>query len=684
VIGLRRRQARCVAVLIAIQCFPALAQDPAASPSGRVAYDAVYFSAFAPRTALDMINQTPGFVFDAGDEEVRGFEGAVGNVLIDGQRLSAKSQTLSDVLSRVPASEVLRIEILRGAEVAGDPSGAAVLANVIRTRTANSGTWEAGAEVTNQEKPVPNGRLAWSGRSENTQYSVGASTFGHDHDSTGVRDVTNADGVSIAERRGATPHQQHDHALNGQVTTPVGDGKLTVTGQAAYTDFEEQWSLLTLTPAGAQIEDEYAPYEEDTRSGEAGINWQRPLGAWNLELVGLATRKKFASDITSTRYDAANVQDEQYTQTVAQDSGETILRGTLTRPLGRGRLETGGELALNTLDGGSDLTLDTGGGAAPVDVPNANLRVEEKRAEGFVSFATPLNGNWSFDARLAAEFSRLEFTGDTERSEKLNYVKPRVQLTRKLGPHQLQMRVFRDVGQLDFTDFVSTAQLADDVISGGNPDLRPQSAWAMELDADLRFPGDAALRVRAFKHYLDDVVDFVPVGPAGDQFDAPGNIGSGTLLGAAFTVRLPLKKLLPGGTLIVDAIFSDSQATDPTTGRQRDISEYIEDELSAQLRQDLTTLKLAWGLTFESFSPDTDYKLREVDSFRQLRMLNAFVETTLIDGFKIRLTANSITSDTEVRDRRFYEPDRTGQLEVRELSHFRPGTWWLLTISGNF
>jgi len=680
---IRRRHARCAVLLFALHNIAALAQDPQAAP-GRVAYDAAYFGAFAPRTALDMVKQTPGFVFDAGDEEVRGFEGAVGNVLIDGQRLSAKSQTLSDVLSRVPASEVLRIEILRGADVAGDASGAAVLANVIRTRTANSGTWEAGAEVTNKERPAPNGRLAWSGRSADTQYSVGASTFGHDHDSTGVREVTNGDGDLIAERRGATPHEKYDYAVNGQVATPVGEGQLSITGQAAYTEFEERWSLLTQTPDGAQIEDEYAPYEENTRTGEGGINWQRALGAWTLELAGLATRKKFSSDITSTHFDAADVQDEQYTQTVAQDSGETILRGTMTRSLGRGRLETGGELAINTLDGTSDLTLDTGGGAVPVEVPNADLSVEEKRAEGFVSFATPLNGNWSFDARLAAEFSRLEFTGDTEQSEKLTYVKPRVQFTRRFGPHQLQMRVFRDVGQLDFTDFVSTAQLADDVISGGNPDLRPQSAWATELDADLRFPGDAALRVRAFKHFLDDVVDFVPVGPVSDQFDAPGNIGEGTLLGVAFTVRLPLRQLLPGGTLVVNAMFSDSQVTDPTTGQERDISEYIEDELSAELRQDLTGLNLAWGLTFESYSPDSDYKLREVDSFRQLRMLNAFVETTVLKGFKLRLTANSITSDTEVRDRRFYQPDRTGLLEVRELSHFRPGTWWLLTFSGNF
>jgi hypothetical protein len=175
-----------------------------------------------------------------------------------------------------------------------------------------------------------------------------------------------------------------------------------------------------------------------------------------------------------------------------------------------------------------ELTADDGSGPVPVEVPNANLRIKENRGEAFVSHAWQINPLWSLDSRLAAEASRLSFTGDTEQSVSLTYVKPRVQLTRKFGPHQLQMRVFRDVGQLDFTDFVSNARLADDVINGGNPDLRPQTTWAAEVEGDLRFPNDAALRMRLFHHWLDDVVDFVPVGPPDALIDAPGNIGSGT------------------------------------------------------------------------------------------------------------------------------------------------------------
>ncbi|MCU0890524.1 MAG: TonB-dependent receptor plug domain-containing protein [Sandarakinorhabdus sp.] len=60
-----------------------------------------------------MLARLPGFTFDPG-EAVRGFGGAAGNVLVDGQRPSAKSDTLESQLRRIPASSVDKIEIIRG------------------------------------------------------------------------------------------------------------------------------------------------------------------------------------------------------------------------------------------------------------------------------------------------------------------------------------------------------------------------------------------------------------------------------------------------------------------------------------------------------------------------------------------------------------------------------------------
>lgn len=661
------------------------AQTPAVtSESGRVVYDAAFYAQFAPRTALDMINQTPGFTFDGGDDETRGFSGAVGNVLIDGERLGAKSQTLEDVLLRVPANEVVRIEILRGADVAGDASNSAVLANVIRTRTAGGGTWMAGFEMTNTDEPTPTGRFAWSGRSEDREYSVGATTYVHDHDSENARKVTDGSDTLVAERFGESPHRQGEHALNGQYSQGLGGGRLVVTGQAAYIDFTEDFRLRTNAPDGTPLESEIDPYEETTRSGEVGMTYQRTVADWDMTLTGLVTRKRNESDVVSTLFDGDGVQDSEFTQALRRHSGETIARGTFARDLTVGRLEIGGEVAVNTLDGEMDLTFDQGSGPEPIEVPNANLSIEENRGEAFVSHAWQINPLWSLDSRLAAEASRLSFTGDTEQSVSLTYVKPRVQLTRKFGQHQLQMRVFRDVGQLDFTDFVSSAQLSDDVINGGNPDLRPQTTWAAEIEGDLRFANDAALRLRLFHHWLDDVVDFVPVGPPDALFDAPGNIGSGTADGVEMSLRMPLKPLLPGGTLTVSGTWQETDVVDPLTGEHRQISDFAENNIEAELRQDLNVAKLAWGFSYEGYSADSDFRSSEIDTFRQLHKLDAFIESTWIAGVKIRLEFQNILDDEEERDRRFYDPDRNGMLALRERAEFYPDMWWMLTVSGNF
>jgi hypothetical protein len=647
-------------------------------------YEAVFYAPFTPRTALDMVNQTPGFVLLEGDEDDtrRGFSGAVGNVLIDGERLTAKSQSLRDVLGRVPATEVRRIEILRGSAVAGDASGAAVLANVVRTETAGNGTWEAGTEVTNQREPTPTGNLAWSGRKDATEYSVGGKLYLHDHGSTGSRKVHDGTGAVIAERYDTNPHKSEEYSLNGQVSRPWGTGDVTVTGQLSQGEYRNQATLLTLAPDGAQLEYELNPVADRTRDGEVGLTYRRVLSVWNMELVALATRERALADVSSTHFNAGNELESVYAQRIDRDSGESIVRATFAPRLAAGRIETGGEIAANTLDGAVDLTLDVGNGPTAVDIPNGNLRVDENRGEVFISHVWNIDERWSLDSKLAAEASRLSFTGDTEQSESLAYVKPRVQLTRKFGAHQLQVRVFRDVSQLDFTDFVSSAELADDVIQGGNPDLKPQTAWALELDADLRFGSDAALRVRLFHHWLDDVVDQIPIGPPGNQIDAPGNIGEGTLMGTEISLQVPLRAVLPGGTLSFYGTWQNSEVRDPVTRVLREIGDIAERSIKGELRQDLNAAKLAWGLIFVGASAASDYGLREIDTYQEVQRLDAFIET--IANVKLRLAAYSLLDDSEKRDRRLYSPDRTGVLVRREIGDLMPGTWWMLSMAGSF
>lgn len=108
---------------------------------GRTVYPASFFQQFAPSTALQVVERVPGFRLQDIDQDVRGFGQAAGNVVINGERPSSKSDNLETLLAQIPAARVLRVEVGPGdgfgAEFAGRPQ---VLNLVLTDDTGVAGT----------------------------------------------------------------------------------------------------------------------------------------------------------------------------------------------------------------------------------------------------------------------------------------------------------------------------------------------------------------------------------------------------------------------------------------------------------------------------------------------------------------------------------------------------------------
>ena len=85
------------------------AQTPAANQQAQV-YEPAFFTRFAPKTAADMVGNIPGFQISRQDDE-RGFGQASQNVLINGRRVSGKSNDAGTALGRIAADTVVRSEI---------------------------------------------------------------------------------------------------------------------------------------------------------------------------------------------------------------------------------------------------------------------------------------------------------------------------------------------------------------------------------------------------------------------------------------------------------------------------------------------------------------------------------------------------------------------------------------------
>jgi hypothetical protein len=648
----------------------------------RLRYPPEWYAAFAPRTALDMVRQTPGFTLLEGEER-RGLSGAVGNVLIDGRRPVAKDQKLEEILQRIPASQVQSVEILRGVDTAADASGQSVLVNVVRTPFSGQGFASAGFESAPDRDPMPNAVLAWSGRAHTVDYAVGASTYSLERELPGTRRLTDVDGNASGTRRDFSPRDYGEYALNGEAAVDAGSGRLRVTGKASYSRYHEDSTVESFDATDVFTGSDFNPYTETKRGAELGARFDRAVGPWDITSMLLLTRSRFAGDITSTHRDAAGAVGSIFAQQELRDSGESILRGTLARDLGpRNRVEIGVEGAVNTLDAKLALTFDFGDGPFDVPVRNANVEITEKRTDAFFNHVWRFDDRWVLSSRLAGEFSRLEFSGDTNQVVELAFFKPSLQLTRDFGKSsQWRVRVGRDAGQLDFADFVSSVSLTDERVDGGNPDLRPPIESSLELAADFRPTDSIAVTLGVFHRWVRDTADFTAVGPPEDLVDAPGNIGDARIRGAQVTARLPLP-VLRGASVNVDATWQRSSVKDPITDRSRGISGFQEFEIKAGLRQDLP--KFAWGLNYTEKSASSSYLLREIDRERKSPSLEAFAEFALMRGLRVKLVAVSLLGQDEWRERRLFEPDRRAGAYTAERSRREPGHWYQLYVSGSF
>jgi outer membrane receptor for ferrienterochelin and colicin len=166
--------------LIASVSSSAFAQQPIASAvvdtpdrdAQRETYPPAFFAQFQPNTALDMVERIPGFTMRSGDTE-RGFGEAATNVLINGRRPSTKSQDSNDILSRIPASTVLRIEVLDGASL-DIPGLSGQVVNIVARAVELSGNWQYAARFEEGTAPqLTEAEVSLSGTRGDLGFTVG-------------------------------------------------------------------------------------------------------------------------------------------------------------------------------------------------------------------------------------------------------------------------------------------------------------------------------------------------------------------------------------------------------------------------------------------------------------------------------------------------------------------------------
>ena len=162
---------------LCIMTLPANAEE--VEQSSRVtAYAASFFANAQPYSAFDMLTLLPGYTFSEADADIRGFVGAAGNVLIDGNRPASKHESLETILRRIPANAVSRVELIRPGAPGIDMQGHTVLANVVRMRGVKTrGSTELGSSFYDRDLSAPRIAGEFSRQSDERLLEVSAARY---------------------------------------------------------------------------------------------------------------------------------------------------------------------------------------------------------------------------------------------------------------------------------------------------------------------------------------------------------------------------------------------------------------------------------------------------------------------------------------------------------------------------
>lgn len=311
-------------------------------------------------------------------------------------------------------------------------------------------------------------------------------------------------------------------------------------------------------------------------------------------------------------------------------------------------------------------------------------------------------GRNQFEYGLGGEISTIKQSGDAVQKRNFSFLKP--QLAFIYAPNQgKQTRISfrREVSQLDFSDFVSSTIFEDDNLAFGNPNLRPETTWKLEVGYQRQFGQDGVVNLLAFHDWVEDVEDLLPLAPILDpSAEAPGNIGDGRRWGVELESTLPLDSLgLKGAKLDINARWQESTVTDPVTGESRvftsrrrtgrlfPLAFRVENQyaVTVDFRQDFEAAAIAWGWDVRTRGERPIFRVDELDIGDEGVEFNMFVETTRWLGLKVRLVAEDILDASETRDRTIYEGLRNlSPVDSRELRERFRGVRMALTVSGNF
>jgi hypothetical protein len=680
-----RRLYFAMKVLIAallILATPLFAQTPAPT-EGKHVYTAADFAQFAPRTAYDLLSRVPGFSIKQQDDK-RGLGEETGNVVINGQRLSSKSNDMVTELSRIPATNVDRIEIVDGATL-NIPGLSGQVANVILRSTGISGQWAYRPEFRSYytDPLLTRFEVSLGGTQGPVQYSIGLDNRGSRSGAGGPTWIYNSDRSLREERDEEWRGNVEQPRLSGRfVFDAPGDAKANLNLLYRYLLFDY---LETGTRENATTTRQRRVTEDQHGSNyEIGGDYEFGLGIGRLKFIGVGRGSRFPDDVAVvTTFADGSRTGNRFTQ--AGTERELIGRSEYHWNAAGAEWQVSAEGAFNSLDNTSRLfELQPNGDFAELALEGGSAKVEEDRYEVMGSYGRPVTKNFTMKLSAGGEYSQLAQVGAGGTTRTFYRPKGELSTAWKVSPRtDINVKLARRVGQLNFFDFLASVDVSNDTSKAANPDLVPEQSWELDVEGVRNLGTLGSTTLRLYGRQIGDIIDTIPIGLDGQS---PGNLDHATVYGIDSRSTLNLDRFgWQGARLDAQLQWQDSSVEDPLTHVQRPISNSLQELASIGLRHDIAKSNWAWGTDYSYERYAQNYRLTEVSRQWEGPVWgDIYIEHKNVRGLTVRAGMYNLMAADSRWDRVVYAGRRTGEVDFIEDRHREIGPIFAFQVRGKF
>ncbi|QQP95192.1 TonB-dependent receptor plug domain-containing protein [Lysobacter enzymogenes] len=755
----RRRHALCAA-LLAASGSPALAAEAEieaerrateldrVTVTGEIAYrdrsDATaptlsygldYFQRFEPLTVGDMLKRVPsvGFVSDVLEYDgarLRGLDPGYTQILINGKKVPGAGGDRSFYVDRIPAELVERIEIVRSpsANRSGDAIAGALNIVLRDAYEFDGGYLRAGAMRFDDGKTKPVLGAVGSGEFGGGRLLGGINLQGRHNPKRKRSDRFESLGGDFVDREDQSDVRDGtDTSGNLSYSRDIGGGRLKLDGFYVRTDRTE-----------TEHSREYDHPSSRSRDRLLSVNDQKV----DIDQKNLVLGASYAFDMAGgrseidlgyARFDDDRFDTEQETGYDNEDSPPSFdgFEGTrvLTdardrefslklahhRALGAAKLEFG----VDGVDKRRDSSLRTSeveakkeGQPLPpyVEFDRQRSRIQERRADPYAMLSGK-SGRIDWEGGLRYETTRSQIDSRSQddapqlRTDKdYGLLLPSAHLRFNLSEHdRFSASLARTVRRPDFDKLLPTTLEGEygDNDFVGNPALRPETAWGLDLGYERRLGRRGVVGVNLFYRKVRDLIEIAGTGrpsakaledneEAVEEFlDAhpgagpatPGypaldpdsfvftaaNVGDGKVWGAEFDLSTPLTAWgLEHTGVFLNYSWLDSEVEDEF-GKRR-FNNQPRSVLNVGFIQDLPEWGVSFGASYRRQGGAYSRVLGEEVSTEYGADLEAFVEKRFGSQIAVRLTGSNLLDAS--KDEAFHKFDTYGDQVGRDYDEY--------------